>query len=100
MVGDPRPTHKHFHTILGLMEAQDPLWSCEHHGRNHLPWLLRELTPSPRELTSKGDGSSRYNENYNKRPYYDNGSRDSRGREGYSRRGAGPPYGLTMGRKK
>ena len=36
--------HEHFHTILGLMDAHDPLLSCEHHGRNHLPWLLHELT--------------------------------------------------------
>ena len=40
MVGDPCPMHKHFHTILGLMDAQDPLLSYVHHGRNRLPRLL------------------------------------------------------------
>ena len=39
-VGDPRPMHKHFHTILGFMDAHDPLLSWEPHGRNR---LLREL---------------------------------------------------------
>ena len=47
MVGDPCPMHKHFHTTLGLIDAQDPLLSCEPHGRNHLPWLLRKLTLNP-----------------------------------------------------
>ena len=47
MVDDPCPTHKHVHTVLGLMDAQDPLLSCKHHGRNHLPWLLHELTLNP-----------------------------------------------------
>ena len=42
MVGDPCPMHKHLHTILGLMDAQDPLFICVHHGRSHLPWLLHE----------------------------------------------------------
>ena len=46
-VGDPCPMHKRFHTILGLMDAWDPLLSCVHHGRNHLPWLLHELTLNP-----------------------------------------------------
>ena len=31
MVGNPCPMQQHFHTILGLMDAQDPLLSCEHH---------------------------------------------------------------------
>ena len=44
MVGDPCPTYERFHTIIGLMDAHDPLLSCVHHGRNHLPWLLHELT--------------------------------------------------------
>ena len=47
MVGDPCPMHKYFHTILGLMDAHDPLLSCQHHGRNRLPWLLHELTLNP-----------------------------------------------------
>ena len=33
MAGDPCPMHKHFHTILGVMDAQEPLLSCEHHTR-------------------------------------------------------------------
>ena len=36
MVGDPSPMHKYFYTVLGLMDAQDPLLSYEHHGRHHL----------------------------------------------------------------
>ena len=32
LVGDPCPMHKHFHTILGLMDAQDPLLSCVYHA--------------------------------------------------------------------
>ena len=51
MVGDPCPMHTHFHTILGLMDAQDPLLSCVLHGRNHLPWLLHELTLNPSILS-------------------------------------------------
>ena len=43
MVGDPCPMH----TVMGPMDAQDPLLSCEHHGRNHLAWLLHELTLNP-----------------------------------------------------
>ena len=62
--------------------------------------LVTDLLTGSLKVTSKGEGSSRYNENYNKRPYHDRDSRDSRGREEYSRRGAGPPYGLNMGRKK
>ena len=51
MVADPCPMHNHFHTILGLMDARDPLLSCVHHGRNHLPWLLHELTLNPSILS-------------------------------------------------
>ena len=41
----------HFHTILGLMDAQDPLLSCEHHGSDHLPWLLHERALNPSILS-------------------------------------------------
>jgi len=48
MVGDPCPMHEHFHTIV---DAQDPLLSCVHHGRYHLPWLLHELSLNPSILS-------------------------------------------------
>ena len=47
MMDDPCPMHMRFHTILGLMDAQDPLLPCVHNGRNHLPWLLHKLTLNP-----------------------------------------------------
>ena len=52
MVGDPCPRQKAFPHHAGLMDAQDPLLSCVHHGRNPLPWLLRELTLNPSILSS------------------------------------------------
>ena len=47
MVGDPCPMHKHFHTIIGLMDAQDMLLCRVHNGRNHVPWLVHQLTLNP-----------------------------------------------------
>ena len=48
IMGDPCPMHKHFHTIMGLMDAQDPLLFCVHHGRTStIPWLPHELTLDP-----------------------------------------------------
>ena len=52
MVGDPCPMHKYFHTILGLMDAQDPLLSCVHHGMNHLPWAAARAHAEPFDLIS------------------------------------------------
>ena len=51
MVGGPCPMHKHFHTVIGLMDAQDPLLCCVHHGRNHVSQLLRKLTLNPSILS-------------------------------------------------
>ena len=33
------------------MDAKDPLLLCEHHGRDHLPWLLHELSLNPSILS-------------------------------------------------
>ena len=52
MVGDPCPMDKHFHTMLGLMDAQDPLLSCVHHGRNHHTMAAPRAHAEPFDLIS------------------------------------------------
>ena len=47
MEGDPCPMHKHFHTILALMGAHDPLLSCVHHANATFLELAGTGNPLP-----------------------------------------------------
>ena len=65
MVGDRFPTHKHFHTILALMGAHDPLLSCVHHA--YATFLELAGTGNPLPLVCAVFGSAGASED----SYYD-----------------------------